>query len=65
MLGFDLTPEQLEIQGKARLFALQEILPIAWQYDGRDELPMTVLQKAFDAGLIGADIPKELSVTAA
>jgi acyl-CoA dehydrogenase len=59
MLGFDLTPEQLEIQRKARLFALQEILPIAWQYDERDEIPLTILKKAFDAGLVGADIPKE------
>lgn len=59
MLGFDLTPEQLEIQRKARSFALGEILPIAWQYDRLNELPMTVIQKAFDAGFIGADIPKE------
>jgi acyl-CoA dehydrogenase len=58
MLGFDLTPEQLEIQRKARLFALQEILPVAWQYDERDEIPLSVLKKAFDAGLVGADIPK-------
>lgn len=59
MLGFDLTPEQLEIQTKARSFALREILPVAWQYDRLNELPMTLIQKAFDAGFIGADIPKK------
>ena len=33
MLDFSLTPEQLELQQKAREFAKNEILPIAWYYD--------------------------------
>lgn len=59
MLNFSLTQDQLDLQQKARTFALQEVLPVAWYYDEKDELPMQVLRKAFDAGMIGSDIPKE------
>ncbi len=33
MLNFQLSPEQLELQKKAREFALKEILPVASYYD--------------------------------
>lgn len=59
MLNFSLSPDQLKLQQKARAFARKEILPVAWYYDEKDELPMQVLRKAFDAGLLGGDIPKE------
>jgi len=59
MLDFSLTVEQQSLQQKARTFALKEVLPVAWYYDEKDELPMDVLRKAFDAGMIGSDIPKE------
>ncbi len=59
MLDFRLTQKQQSIRQKARTFALQEVLPVAWYYDEQDELPMAVLRKAFDAGLIASDIPKE------
>jgi len=59
MLGFQLTPEQVEIQKKAREFALKEILPVAWYYDAVDDTPMAVLRKAWESGVMNADIPKE------
>lgn len=59
MLDFRLTQDQLDLQQKARTFALREVLPVAWYYDEKDELPMEVMRKAFDAGLIGSDIPKK------
>ncbi|TKB09279.1 acyl-CoA dehydrogenase family protein [Desulforhopalus sp. IMCC35007] len=59
MLDFSLTAEQQNLQMKARTFALEEVLPVAWFYDEKDELPIEVLRKAFNAGLIGGDIPKE------
>lgn len=59
MLDFSLTAEQKELQQKARSFALEEVLPVAWYYDEQDEIPMKVLRKAFDAGMIGSDIPEE------
>ena len=59
MLNFSLSPELKAIQKKAREFALQELLPVAWEYDQRDETPMHILHKAYDAGLINGDIPKK------
>ncbi|MGD9310063.1 MAG: acyl-CoA dehydrogenase family protein [Desulfosarcina sp.] len=58
MLDFTLTPEQIELQRKAREFALKEILPVAWYYDEKDATPLEVLRKAYDAGIMNSDIPK-------
>jgi acyl-CoA dehydrogenase len=58
MLDFTLTPEQIELQQKAREFALKEILPVAWYYDEKDATPLEVLRKAYDAGIMNSDIPK-------
>jgi len=59
MLDFQLSPQQLKLQQKAREFALKEILPVAWYYDEIDETPMEVLKKAHAAGLINGDVPKK------
>jgi acyl-CoA dehydrogenase len=58
MLNFHLSSDQLAVQEKARRFALQEVLPVAWYYDAKDEIPMKIIRKAFDAGFLSADIPK-------
>jgi acyl-CoA dehydrogenase len=58
MLSFNLTAEQEALRQKAREFALNEVLPAAWRFDEKDELPLFVLRKAFDAGLMNTDIPK-------
>ena len=58
MLDFSLSPELKALQKEARAFALRELLPVAWTYDQRDETPMDILHKAYDAGLINGDIPK-------
>jgi len=59
MLDFSLTTQQEEIRNSAREFALQEILPIAWRYDEKDELPLEILRRAFEAGLMNTDIPEQ------
>ena len=59
MLNFELSPQQLAIQKNARKFALSEVLPAAWFYDEIDEIPMSVLRKAYDEGLVNGDIPKK------
>ncbi|OGP81188.1 MAG: acyl-CoA dehydrogenase [Deltaproteobacteria bacterium RBG_16_54_11] len=59
MLDFTLSPEQLEIQRQARDFALKEILPKAAYYDELNVLPIDILKKAFDAGLLNGGIPKK------
>jgi acyl-CoA dehydrogenase len=58
MLEFTLSQEQIALQQKARAFALKEILPVAWYYDAADDMPLTVLRKAYDAGIMNIDIPK-------
>ncbi|MCK5695922.1 MAG: acyl-CoA dehydrogenase family protein [Desulfobacula sp.] len=59
MLNFSLTPEQLELQKRAREFALNELLPVAWYFDEKNETPLFVLKKAFEAGLMNTDIPEK------
>ncbi len=59
MLDFTLTPEQIKLQEKARQFAMEEVLPAAAYYDVKDEIPMPIMRKAFDAGIMNGDIPKE------
>ena len=59
MLNFHLTQEQLKIQEHAREFAIKEVLPVAWYYDEQDEIPRDIIEKAFRAGLVGADIPQK------
>jgi acyl-CoA dehydrogenase len=59
MLNFNLSKKQLDIQKKTREFTLKEILPVAWYYDEKDEIPLTVLRKAYDQGLMNNDIPKK------
>lgn len=57
MLGFELTTEQLALRQQAREFALREVLPAVWYYDEKDEIPLFLLQEAFDAGLMNVDLP--------
>jgi acyl-CoA dehydrogenase len=59
MLNFDLTPEQQALRSQAREFALREILPIAWACDEREETPPGLLEKAYKAGLMNAQVPRE------
>jgi acyl-CoA dehydrogenase len=59
MLDFSLSQQQLDLQQKARRFAREVVLPAAWHYDEKDELPVWVLEKAHAAGIINSDIPKE------
>ncbi len=57
MLYFSLTPVQLELQKKVREFAIKEVFPASWHYDEKDEIPIFVLKKAFNAGIMSSDIP--------
>jgi acyl-CoA dehydrogenase len=59
MLGFHLSPEQEAVRGKAREFMLKEILPVAWRCDALEETPLPLLRKAWEQGIMNADIPKE------
>jgi len=58
MLNFTLSPEQLDLQKRAREFALNEVLPASWHYDEKGETPLYLLKKAFESGLLNGNIPK-------
>lgn len=57
-MNFDLTDDQLALRKRAREFAVNHVLPVAWMYDERDEIPLDLLKKAWEAGLMNGDIPK-------
>ena len=59
MLDFTPTPEQEELRQRARAFALTEILPVAHYFDENDQMPVYLLQKAFEEGLLNFMIPKQ------
>lgn len=59
MLNFSLTKKQLDLQKKARTFALKHVLPDAWYHDTIDETPIHVLKEAFKQGLSHSDIPQK------
>jgi acyl-CoA dehydrogenase len=59
MLDFRLTPEQEQLRLKARRFAIDELLPVAWYFDEIDATPTAVIRKAWEAGLINLDIPEQ------
>lgn len=58
MLDFALSLEQTALRMRARTFALQEVLPWSWYYDEKDEVPLTLLRKAYEAGFMNGDIPR-------
>jgi len=59
VIAFDLTPEQKEMQARARRFAQEEVAPIAAEYDRRGEHPAFVIERAYQEGLINLAIPAE------
>ena len=59
MIGFALTEEQQAIRNLARRFSRDEIVPVAAEYDEREEIPWEVIRKAHASGLMNLDIPEE------
>ena len=55
-MGFDFsfTQEQEEIRKLAHEFAVNEMRPVAADYDEKEETPWAVMQKAHDLGLDAA-----------
>ncbi|MFP4474141.1 MAG: acyl-CoA dehydrogenase family protein [Desulfatibacillaceae bacterium] len=58
MLNFTLSEERQQLRDKAREFARQYVLPVAWHYDEKDETPVSVLKKAHELGMMSGDIPE-------
>ena len=57
---FDLTPEQIELQAKARKLATSVIAPRAAEVDKTEQYPWENVKTLTDAGFMGMTIPKEL-----
>ncbi|XP_032530357.1 medium-chain specific acyl-CoA dehydrogenase, mitochondrial-like [Chiroxiphia lanceolata] len=56
--SFELTDEQKEFQATARKFALEEIIPVAAQYDKTGEYPVPLIKRASELGLMNSHIPE-------
>jgi len=57
MINFSLTEEQLALQEMAREFAKNEMRPVAAKYDQSHDFAVDVMEKAFQAGFLTANIP--------
>lgn len=59
MVSLALTDEQKAIQNMARQFAKNEIIPVAPEYDRREEVPWQLIEKAHEIGLMNLTIPEQ------
>ncbi len=59
MIGFELTPEQKELQRRSRRFANEVILPVAEKHDRDGTFPLEVMKKAHQEGFLTPLVPKE------
>lgn len=57
-MDFSLNDEQRQFQQLARDFTRKEIMPIAGEYDISEEMPVALIEKAFQAGLLNMIIPE-------
>ncbi len=56
-MDFSLTPEQIEIKDLAMKFARLEMMPKAQEFDEKATMPLEILTKAWELGLINTCIP--------
>ncbi|NWW82567.1 ACADM protein, partial [Climacteris rufus] len=57
-LKIELSDEQKEFQATARKFAVEEIIPVAAQYDKTGEYPVPLIKRAWELGLMNSHIPE-------
>ena len=58
-MDFDLTEDQRMMRDMAYKFAVNEMAPVAQEYDREEKFGREIWQKACGAGLVGAIIPEE------
>ena len=59
MIGFDLTPEQKNLQEKAWRFSKEVILPVAAKHDRDGTFPLDIMEKAHQEGFFTPLVPKK------
>ena len=53
-----LTDEQNQLVDTARKFTAESIIPVAGEYDEREEFPTPIFEAAFELGLMNAEFPE-------
>ena len=61
MVDFKLTPQEEELQNKAKEFTYKYITPVAAELEKKDEFPMEICQKAYEWGLMNLHVPKDVA----
>jgi acyl-CoA dehydrogenase len=59
MVDFTLTEQQRHIRELAHDFAEREIRPVAWEYDRDGTWPQDIIEKAWEVGLMNAQLPEQ------
>ncbi|MHA1168501.1 MAG: acyl-CoA dehydrogenase family protein [Candidatus Hodarchaeales archaeon] len=59
MVDYKLTQEEQELQEKAVEFTKKYIIPYTLIADEKNEVPVDILQKAYETGLMNLHVPKE------
>jgi acyl-CoA dehydrogenase len=58
LVDFTLTDEQKDLRELAHNFAAREIRPVAWDYDRDATWPQEIVEKAWEVGLMNAELPE-------
>jgi acyl-CoA dehydrogenase len=58
VVDFTLTDEQKDLRELAHNFAEKEIRPVAWDYDRDATWPQEIIEKAWEVGLMNAELPE-------
>jgi acyl-CoA dehydrogenase len=59
VVDFTLTDEQKDLREMAHNFAEKEIRKVAWDYDRDATWPQDIVEKAWEIGLMNAELPEE------
>ena len=58
-MDFQLTEDQQMLQAAARVFATNEIVPVAAEHDASGQFPSATIRKAGELGFMGVEVPAE------
>ena len=58
-MNFELAEELKALKKRAREFAVREVLPYSSSYDEAEVMPLNIIKKACNEGLMNLNIPKE------
>ncbi|MCU0493817.1 MAG: acyl-CoA dehydrogenase family protein [Chloroflexaceae bacterium] len=62
-MHFELTPEQVAVQARARAFAVEEVAPLAREADEKGKFPMQLVRRMGELGFLGGPIGAEYGGT--